>query len=78
MWIFIYLAVPSPRRQELDENRLSGGHLIKVAFGEVNGISDSQEAEEHRENKLHGCRCTSIQISLVLLSMYVCYEYCGR
>jgi len=45
--------VPSPRRQELDKDRLSGGLFLKVIHGELNGISDSQKAEEHSDDRLH-------------------------
>jgi hypothetical protein len=42
------------RREELDENGLSGDSVVPSFGSQLHGIGDSQEAEEGSNNKLHG------------------------
>lgn len=61
-----YLAVPSPRSLELDEDGFPGNHFVIVVGGELNGVGNSQKAEKDSNDRLHvGC-CTSSVISLLV------------
>jgi len=45
--------VPSPRRQEFDEDGLSSRYFIEVIGIKLNSVADSHKAEKKRDDRFH-------------------------
>ena len=62
------LTVTSPRSEEFDENGFTGDSIVPIVGSQLDGVGDSEKAEEDSDDALHGCLFSLVGLRLQFMT----------